>query len=618
MLRPIRGEGERPTHTKRPLIFTSVVFLFCANPITLGAFALPLGEQLQLIQPHASSQFYGSVLQQVLVLEGKTPKLLLQTQPKTNQVQLQSAYSDLLSELQSTLHYLENLLSNAKNSDLLNSDPELLSQYKAEIRHLELKIQELQTNVDATQQAYEQLLTSTQLLEEATANKQQAQEAYDAATINEQQANQKLAQTHQELNAAIQAYEQKQQAYQQALQAYNESQIPDPDQTNTQPAQPGLQADIYNQIQTAGTNTPPRSTTAYNFCKTVTVTQINNNWGRGDIEGCGNDYVMIHYTGYLTIPEETPYGYDFLSISDDGWYFELDGQVINDNWYPKGCSGNWSQKFPLTAGHSYQVDAWWYEWSGGACSTLYYDNGYNWGPVPAAWFSQSPYTPIRYINDPALYPAVVRTEQELQDALNTRTSTENSLTLSEAEFAESQDQLLKSSQLLTNATTAEQDLQLQVTLNEQQYTSLYTDTAQLAASISFTTIDDILNTPAPEIPEPTPEPSPTPNEPPLEVTPAPEPTPEPTQEPEPEPENLAVAAVTAVTEAFAQVSEAIANIGSDLSPEVRKKAQKVVISAIVVTQIATQAAQIATQAAAASASAAASSSSSGSRPGRRK
>ena len=616
MLRPIRGEGERPTntHTKRPLIFTSVAFLFFANPITAGALALPIEAQFQPNQPSPASQPYGSFLQQALVLEGKTPRLLLQNQPKKNQVQSQSAYSDLLSELQSTLHYLENLLSNAKNSDPLNPDPELLSQYKAEIKHLELKLQQLQTNVDATQQAYEQLFTSTQLLEEATANKQQAQEAYDAATINEQQANQKLAQAHQELDVAIQAYEQANQNYQQALQAYNESQIPDPDQPATQPHQPGLQADIYNQIQTAGTNIPPRSTTAYNFCKTVTVTQIDNNWGSGNIEGCGTDYVMIHYTGYLTIPEETPYGYDFLSISDDGWYFELDGQVVNDNWYLKGCGGNWSRKFNLTPGQSYQVDAWWYEWGGGACSTLYYDSGYNWGPIPAAWFSQTPYTPIRYINDPALYPAVVRTEQELQDALNTRTSTENSLTLSEAEFAESQDQLLRSSQLLTNATTAEHDLQLQVTLNEQQYTSLYTDTSQLAASISFTTINEIITTPAPEIPEPTPEPSPTPNEPPLEVTPAPEPTPE----PEPEPENLAVAAVSAITEAFSQVSEAIANVGSDLSPEVRKKAQKVVISAIVVTQIATQAAQIATQAAAASSSAAAASSSSGSRPGRRK
>jgi hypothetical protein len=593
-----------------------VVFLFCFNPITAAALPLRIETQFQPTQPRISSQPYGSFLQQALVLEEKTPELLLQNQPRTNQVQLQSAYSDLLSELQSTLHYLENLLSNAKNSDPLNPDPELFSQYKAEIRNLELKLQQLQTNVDATQQAYEQLLASQISYEEATANKQQAQEVYDAAVINEQQSQTNLTQAHQNLDSAIQSYEQAQQNYQQALQAYNESQIPDPNQTNTQPAQPGLQADIYNQIQTAGTNTPPRSTTAYNFCKTITVTQINNNWGRGDIEGCGNDYVMIHYTGYLTIPEATPYGYDFLSISDDGWYFELDGQVINDNWYPKGCSGNWSQKFPLTPGHSYQVDAWWYEWSGGACSTLYYDNGYNWGPVPAAWFSQSPYTPIRYINDPALYPAVIRTEQELQDALNTKTTLENSLNLSEEEYAESQDKLLRSSQLLTNADTTQYDLQLQLTLNEQQYTSLYTDTAQLAAFISFKTINEILTTPAPEIPAPTPEPSPTPNEPPLEVTPAPESTPKPT--PEPEPENLAVAAVSAVTEAFAQVSEAIANIGSDLSPEVRKKAQKVVISAIVVTQIATQAAQIATQAAAASASTAASSASSSSRPGRRK
>ena len=616
MLRPIRGEGERPRHTKRPLIFISVAFLFFANPVTLGAFAVPLEAEPQPNQPRISSQPYGSFVQQVLVLEGKTPGLLLQNQPRTNQVQSQSAYSDLLSELQSTLRYLENLLSNAKNSSLLNPDPELLSQYRAEIRSLELKLQQLQTNFDATQQAYDQLLASQTSYEEASQVRQQAQLDYDQAVQSKETQEALKIQAEQALEEANSLYEEAQAAYQSALDAYNNSQVLDPDQPTPQPHQPGLRADIYNQIQTAGTDTPPRSTTAYNFCKTVTVTQINNNWGSGNIEGCGSDYVMIHYTGYLTVPEETPYGYDFLSISDDGWYFELDGQVINDNWYPKGCSGNWSQKFPLTAGHSYQVDAWWYEWSGGACSTLYYDNGYNWGPVPAAWFSQTPYTPPTYVKDPSLLPAVLRTEQELEDALTNKNAKQTELTTKEGEYDQADQALLRSSQLLTNADTAKYDLQLQLTLNEQQYTSLYIATADIAASISFATINEILTTPAPEIPEPTPEPSPTPNEPPLEVTPAPEPTPEPTPEPEPEPENLAEAAVVAIAEAF----EAIANVGADMAPEVREKAEKVVLSAVIVTQIATQAAQIATQAAAASASAAAASasSSSSSGTGRRK
>ena len=230
MLRPIRGEGERPTHTKRPLIFISVAFLFFANPITAGALSLPTEAQLQPqpTQLRISSQPYGSVLQQVLILEGKTPGLLLQTQPRTNQVQSQSAYSDLLSELQSTLRQLENLLSNAKNSDLLNPDPELLSQYKAEIRSLELKLQQLQTNVDATQQAYEELLTSSQLLEEATQIKEQAQLDYDQAVQNKLQSTELKAQAEQALEEANSFYEEAQTAYQSALDAYNNSQVLDP------------------------------------------------------------------------------------------------------------------------------------------------------------------------------------------------------------------------------------------------------------------------------------------------------------------------------------------------------------------------------------------------------
>ncbi len=178
MLRPIRGEGERPPHTKRPLIFMSVAFLFFANPITVGAFAYSI-EETRFQSQQEPLQPYGSFLQRVLILQGKTPELLLQNRPRTNQVQSQSAFPHLLSELQSTLRYLENLLSNARNSSPLDS--ELISQYNRELSNLTQQLQELQTNVDATQQAYDQLLASQTSYEEATQNKQQAQLAYDQA-----------------------------------------------------------------------------------------------------------------------------------------------------------------------------------------------------------------------------------------------------------------------------------------------------------------------------------------------------------------------------------------------------------------------------------------------------
>jgi tetratricopeptide (TPR) repeat protein len=236
MLRPIRGEGERPRHTKRPLIFISVAFLFFANPITIGAFAYSPDEAQPQLQKEAL-QPYGSSLQRALILQGKTPQSLLQIQPRTNQVQSQSAYSDLLSELKSTLSYLKNLLSTAKNSSPLDS--ELISQYNQEIQRLAGQLQQLQTNVDATQQAYDQLVQSQTSYEEATQNKEQAQASYDQALQNKENQSALKIQAEQALEEANSFYEEAQAAYQEALDVYNNSQVLDPNQPPPQPHQPG-------------------------------------------------------------------------------------------------------------------------------------------------------------------------------------------------------------------------------------------------------------------------------------------------------------------------------------------------------------------------------------------
>ncbi len=182
---------------------------------------------------------------------------------------------------------------------------------------------------------------------------------------------------------------------------------------NTVARIPGLKADIYKQITSPN---PIRSDTAYTFCKTITVTQINKDWGGGDIEGCGGDYVMIHYRGYITVPETK--SYEFLAMVDDGWYMTIGGTVVNDNWTLKGCGGNWSNGINLQAGVSYELDAWMYEWGGGACNILYYYTNTGWGLVPAAWLSQNQPTQPTYEYDPALL-AILQTKQAL---LNTAQS----------------------------------------------------------------------------------------------------------------------------------------------------------------------------------------------------
>jgi hypothetical protein len=161
---------------------------------------------------------------------------------------------------------------------------------------------------------------------------------------------------------------------------------------------PGLLVDVYVGVNKNG-NPPSRSDVVYTKCKTVTVSQINANWGNGDILGCGEDFIMLHYRGYITYPTTTKVY--FQAQADDGFYMSINGQQVINDWSLKGCGANSTGMFSFTGGKSYAVDAWFYEWGGGACSTLYYQplNG-QWSIAPAAFFTQD--AQATWVKNPAL------------------------------------------------------------------------------------------------------------------------------------------------------------------------------------------------------------------------
>jgi peptidoglycan hydrolase CwlO-like protein len=162
---------------------------------------------------------------------------------------------------------------------------------------------------------------------------------------------------------------------------------------------PGLKVDVYTGINRNG-NPPSRSDIIYTKCKTITVANIDANWGGGDIAGCGSEYIMLHYRGYITYPTTTKVY--FQAPADDGFYMSINGtQVIND-WSLKGCGANSTGLFSFTGGKSYAIDAWFYEWSGGACSSLIYKpmTSGSWAVVPASFFTQDSVS--NWVKDPAL------------------------------------------------------------------------------------------------------------------------------------------------------------------------------------------------------------------------
>lgn len=128
----------------------------------------------------------------------------------------------------------------------------------------------------------------------------------------------------------------------------------------------------------------------------TSVPSINDDWADGIVAGCQGDFVAIHYTGYLTLPVTGSVA--LQSWADDGFYLSLDGEPVIQDWTLKGCGGSTVQH-DFVAGVSQRLDAWWYEYGGGACNILSYRFGDLAGAIPASAYSQDP--------APAVQPSLI-------------------------------------------------------------------------------------------------------------------------------------------------------------------------------------------------------------------
>lgn len=334
--------------------------------------------------------------------------------------------------------------------------------------------------------------------------------------------------------------------------------------------QQGVRMTVYNGFQDPNYQPwvePPTSEP----CFDAVVPQINADWGGGPAaEGCDADFFLVHYSGWLTVPESG--AYEFLALVDDGWRMTINGQLVNDNWVMKGCGGWWSGPnegfIDLTAGVSYPLDAWMYEWGGGACAILWYGSPTNYGVVPTEWLTTSA-LPVPQPS-PSVEPSPT-VEPSPEPTPEPSPSVEPSV---------------------------EPSPSLEPSPSE-------------VPSVEPSPIPSPTPTPKPSpTPDPSPEPSasesasPDPSPVPTD-SPSVEPSVAPTPEPSPSPDNIAEEAAKAVGEAVAAVGEAvsaaigkIANLGKDLSPAEKKKAAPVAV-AIVISQVASAAVAAASSAAAA-------------------
>jgi hypothetical protein len=129
---------------------------------------------------------------------------------------------------------------------------------------------------------------------------------------------------------------------------------------------------------------------------TGTVSQLNYNWGSGVVLDSGrNERVIVHFYGYITIPDTGSQDIQFYLYADDGVYMKIDNTVVINDWNEQGPS-TWnyvSTDQTLTGGQTYYIDAWWYENGGGAAFKLYWDQSGSVALVPSSAYSTTEPTP---------------------------------------------------------------------------------------------------------------------------------------------------------------------------------------------------------------------------------
>jgi len=129
---------------------------------------------------------------------------------------------------------------------------------------------------------------------------------------------------------------------------------------------------------------PTKSDIAYPMCGTSTEPFINATWDYQPYEQCDWDLFMLHYTGYLQIPEHQTI--EFFVASDDGGTVKI-GLDEFGVWQDQGCSATMSGELNIAAG-TQPVDAWMYENGGATCFLMAWNiDNTGWEIVPPEAFT---------------------------------------------------------------------------------------------------------------------------------------------------------------------------------------------------------------------------------------
>ena len=146
---------------------------------------------------------------------------------------------------------------------------------------------------------------------------------------------------------------------------------------------------------------PTKSDIAYPLCGSSVEPFINATWDyEQNLFGeCGWDSFMLHYTGYIQIPEHTTI--EFWVASDDGGTVKI-GTHEFGVWQDQGCSATETGLIDIDAGTA-TLDGWFYENGGGTCFMLAWNiDGRGWEIVQPEFFTSEPLpTPSTTTTEPS-------------------------------------------------------------------------------------------------------------------------------------------------------------------------------------------------------------------------
>ena len=134
---------------------------------------------------------------------------------------------------------------------------------------------------------------------------------------------------------------------------------------------------------------PTKSDLAYPLCGSSVEPFINATWDyEQNLFGeCGWDSFMLHYTGFIQIPEHQTI--EFWVASDDGGTVKI-GTDEFGVWQDQGCSATETGLIDIAAG-TQTLDAWFYEAGGATCFMLAWNiDNTGWAIVQPEFFTSEP------------------------------------------------------------------------------------------------------------------------------------------------------------------------------------------------------------------------------------